>query len=339
MNEPPFWAQPFLLPVSWLYAWLLRFRRQLYARGFLSSFRLPGQVISIGNIEAGGTGKSPLTIEICEVLRARGARPAILTRGYRSGLSSKESAVLLGTDVLQKPQNSLSFFADEGRMQAARLGDVPIIVGSDRWFAAQRYLEHHPAPTHWILDDGFQHLRLQRDFDIVLLDANDPFGNGNLLPAGSLREMPSTLKKADWVIFTRAGDTMPQDDVYGRPTSAVRFVTGNPRSIKDRGDWLQVKSWVLASGIARPERLEADLRERNFPLAEVLRFPDHETFDKTLVTQTMKKAEALVTTEKDYWRERSFFDNAPFPVYVLPLTLDWLQDDGFPKILDFFTKN
>lgn len=339
MNEIPIWAKPLLLPLSWLYALLLGLRRNLYARGFLSSFRLPGTILSIGNIEAGGTGKSPLTIELCETLRAQGARPAVLTRGYRSGLSARESAVLLGTEVIQKPQNSLSFFADEARMQAARLRDIPIVIGSDRWLAAQRYLESYPAPTHWILDDGFQHLRLQRDFDIVLLDAQRPFGNGHCLPAGSLRESRRTLKQANWIVFTRCGPAKPDWDVLNKPSSAVRFVTDEPYPIKgNQKDAAEVSSWLLASGIARPERLEADLREKNLNLVQVLRYPDHELFDKSEILRGMQSAEALLTTEKDYWRERAYFDAAPFPVYVLPLSLDWLDGEGFSKILDFFTE-
>lgn len=335
----PFWAKPLLLPLSWLYASVLMLRRNLYARGFFSSFRLPGTVLSIGNIEAGGTGKSPLTIDLCETLKARGARPAVLTRGYRSGLSAKESAVLLGTDTIQKPQNSLSFFADEARMQAARLRDVPIIIGSDRWLAAQRYLENYPPPTHWVLDDGFQHLRLQRDFDVVLLDASRPFGNGHCLPAGTLRENRRTLKRADWIIFTRSDANKPNWEVADKPSSAVRFVTDDPYPIKAKQkDASEISSWVLATGIARPERLESDLRAKSMNLTHILRYADHEIFDKGEILRAMQDAEALLTTEKDYWRERSYFDAAPFPVYVLPLSLDWLQGESFSKILDSFTK-
>lgn len=345
MNYPPLWIRLILWPLSYLYEAVVRIRRNWYERGFLSSFRLEGLVISIGNIEAGGTGKSPLTLELCRVLKAQGARPVILTRGYKSGLSDKESAVLLGEKVLLQPQNSVNFVADEARMQAALLGDIPIALGRDRHGAAKRYLENFPAPTHWILDDGFQHQRIKRDFDIVLLDAKRPLDNGHCLPAGLLREGKRALKKADWVIFTRAEKGYPKKDIlaylegFKVPSSSAQFISGEPQPIRaNLPSWTTRKSWTLALGVAKPERIEAGLSHLDLQIAHRITSPDHEIFDKKSLRDALEKSDALLTTEKDYWREKPFFDLLETPVYLIPLSINWIEGPSFPGILRFFTE-
>ncbi len=346
MTYPPLWLRLLLWPLSWLYSGVTRARRNWYERGFLSSFPLEGTVISIGNIEAGGTGKSPMTLELCRVLLQGGARPVILTRGYKSGLSPKESAVLLGEKVILQAQNTLNFVADEARMQAAALEAVPIIVGSDRYTAAKRYLENYPAPTHWILDDGFQHQRIRRDIDIVLLDAERPFDNGHCLPAGLLREGKTSLKKADWIIFTRAETDHPNAAVravlaaYSVPFSSVNFISGEPRPIKESAPhWRIIKAWTLGLGLAKPERVEAGIKKFNLPVRHRVRSADHEIFDKKSLTLCLDSSEALLITEKDYWREKPYFDLLAKPVYVIPLSIKWQKNESFIQILEVLTKN
>ncbi|MBC7659759.1 MAG: tetraacyldisaccharide 4'-kinase [Chitinophagaceae bacterium] len=346
MTYPPLWLRLLLWPLSVLYGFVTRIRRNWYERGFLSSFPLEGTVISIGNIEAGGTGKSPMTLELCAVLREQGARPVILTRGYKSGLSPRESAVLLGEKVILQAQNTLNFIADEARMQAARLSDIPIILGSDRHNAAKRYLEHFPPPTHWILDDGFQHQRIRRDIDIVLLDAKRPFDNGNCLPAGLLREGKSSLQKADWVIFTRADETHPTVDIKlwlqstKVPLSIVRFISGEPRPVTaDTPPWQDIKEWTLALGVAKPDRVEAGIAAYKLPVKHRLTGADHEVFDKKALATCLISSDALLTTEKDYWREKKYFDQLEKPVYLIPLSIEWIAGESFPQILALLTKN
>jgi len=346
MTYPPFWIRLILWPLSWVYSLVTRIRRNWYERGFLSSFPLHGTVISIGNIEAGGTGKSPMTLELCRVLLASGASPVILTRGYKSGLSPKESAVLLGEKVILQAQNTLIFVADEARMQAAALQTVPIILGSDRHNAAKRYLENFPAPTHWILDDGFQHQRIRRDIDIVLLDARRPFDNGHCLPAGLLREGKTSLKKADWIIFTRADNEHPSQEHRAVlqhlkvPYSAVNFISGEPHPIKaDAPRWTTIKLWTLALGVAKPERVEAGIKRFNLTVQHRLTSADHEIFDKKSLGICLENSDALLITEKDYWREKSYFDQMSKPVYLIPLAIEWQNGQSFSHILAVLTKN
>ncbi len=346
MTYPPLWLRIFLWPLSWVYTAVTRIRRNWYERGFLSSFPLAGTVISIGNIEAGGTGKSPMTLELCRHLKAQGATPVILTRGYKSGLSSKESAVLLGEKVILQAQNTLNFVADEARMQAAALVDVPIILGSDRHNAAKRYLEHFPPPSHWILDDGFQHQRIRRDIDIVLLDAKRPFDNGHCLPAGLLRESKRSLKKADWVIFTRADASTPDSVLrehmaeFTVPYSAVAFISGEPGPIKEGlPRWQDIQEWTLALGVAKPVRVEEGIRSYNLKVKHRVTGADHELFDHNSLNQCLATSDALLTTEKDYWREKEYFDLLEKPVYLIPLSLHWQKGESFPHILQVLTQN
>ncbi|MBC7531966.1 MAG: tetraacyldisaccharide 4'-kinase [Oligoflexus sp.] len=346
MTYPPFWLRVFLWPLSWLYSVVTRIRRNWYERGFLSSFPLQGTVISIGNIEAGGTGKSPMTLELCRLLRSQGATPVILTRGYKSGLSAKESAVILGEKVILQAQNTLNFVADEARMQAAALHDVPIILGSDRHNAAKRYLEHFPNPSHWILDDGFQHQRIRRDIDIVLLDAKRPFDNGHCLPAGLLREGKRSLKKADWIIFTRADASTPESQLasnlgpYKVPHSAVTFISGEPTPIKEGlPRWQDIKDWTLALGVAKPERVEEGIRRFNLSVKHRVTGADHELFDHKSLQVCLDSSDGLLTTEKDYWREKQYFDLLDQPVYLIPLSIQWQKGESFPHILEVLTQN
>ncbi|MCX6131386.1 MAG: tetraacyldisaccharide 4'-kinase, partial [Proteobacteria bacterium] len=263
-----------LAPLGRVYSSIMRCRRWLYRRDLVTSFQLPGIVVSVGNLEAGGTGKSPVVMALAAQLLREGAHPVILTRGYRSGLKSHESAVLLGERILLAPHSQQIFHADEARMQAHTLAQVPIIIGRDRWAAAQRYLEHFKSPTHWILDDGFQHLRLRRHIDIVLLDAEAPFAQGRCLPAGTLREDPKTINKAQHILLTLATDEKIPENLLNTiasksiPIYPTFFINGQPRQINGSpSDWRIKKAWILALGIAHPERIIQHCKEQCIPIA------------------------------------------------------------------------
>jgi tetraacyldisaccharide 4'-kinase len=332
-----------LWPLALVYRWIVSLRVALYHRGWLKGQHLPGIVISVGNIEVGGTGKSPLVMALATCLVQSGARPVVLTRGYRSGLGPDESAVLHGSELLLTPQQSSSFHADEARMQAQRLREVPVIVGRRRYAAARRYLHHFPAPSHWILDDGFQHLQLERDCDIVLLDADRPFDNGQCLPVGRLREHPSALKRAQLVVFTRANAKRPSIEVqeriesWGVRTLRVAFQNGEPRQVAGPEQaWRAVKRWSLAIGIARPERVIQNLPAWGIKLQHCYRVQDHSAFEPARLRDIARGSDALLTTEKDYWRDPALFDQLAIPVYYLPLDLAWTQAESLPNFLREF---
>ena len=229
--------------------------------------KLAAPVISIGNLSVGGTGKSPLTIWICEFLLKIGLHPAVLSRGYaRKGRSPGL------VPSFDNPAELSGLFGDEPVMISEYLPSVPVWVGRNRAASGMAALARGGVDV-LVLDDGFQHLGLYRDLDIVLLDCRNPFGNGFVLPAGPLREPPSNLKRADALVITHAGkdgDAAPLGDKIrgffpGIPVFACRhtlrgisLTKGEPlfplSSLLDR-------KAVIFSGIARPEGFFNDLRE------------------------------------------------------------------------------
>ncbi len=320
-----------LAPLGWLYGGIMRLRRFLFQKGILRSHQLPGFVISVGNLEVGGTGKSPVVMAVARHLMQRGARPIILTRGYRSGLPPDDSAVLLGSQLLLTPASGQSFHADEATMQARKLETVPVIIGAKRWEAAQRYLQHHPAPSHWILDDGFQHLKLKRQLNIVLLDAERPLHNGRCLPAGRLREFPSTLKFAQLILLTRARLKHRAFILHNMTAPVIPVAFGNSQPLQVAGPeqpWSSHAAAVLALGIAQPDRVVEYCRQQNYPITEQLTTGDHELFPMEKLEALGRKVGAILTTEKDFWRQADVLRSLMIPTYVLPLEL------RFPESFD-----
>jgi len=319
-------------------------RRKLYESGWLPSFALPGITISVGNLEAGGTGKSPIVMALAQLLLQKDARPAILTRGYRSGLGPNDSAVLLGSRILLPPQSGQIFHADEATMQAQRLLEVPVIIGSNRWMAAQRYLQNFPAPTHWILDDGFQHLKLRRNKDIVLLNAPRPFAEGRCLPAGRLRERPSTLQKAQLILLTRAAHAdLPKglqefSRKHSIPVQPVFFSNGEPlQASGPKQNWSQIQSFLLALGIAHPSRVIQHCQAQKYPLERQLLVADHALFLAEDLHRLAAEVDAILTTEKDFWRQPVTFKSLVKPVFILPLELSFPNGDSLSGIVGELT--
>lgn len=337
----PAWVRWVTAPASWLFAGGARVRSAGYDLGVLSTRRLPGRTLSVGNLTVGGTGKSPIVIALARGLFARGLRPAILARGYGAGLAPDDSLAMLAGSCAMTPKTSSTreiILPDEGRMQSVALPSVPVVVGADRFAAASRWLAERPdaAPTHWLLDDGFQHRRLARDADIVLLDATRPFGNGRLLPRGALRESPVALRRASMVIFTRATDGRPDAKALGElasfyagPTVRAEFrggriapIDGAPEFGPDRcGRALAV------AGVARPEVFLDQLRGQGIELHGAYIVGDHGVLAKSELVSRACGAQCVVTTAKDYWRDPGVFADLPIPVYVSELVVD-LDVDG-----------
>jgi len=328
------WFKRLLLPLAWLYGSLMLLRRQLYKKGILNSYSLPGQVISIGNLEVGGTGKSPIVMYVAEQLIERGERPAILSRGYRSGLKTAESAALLNNQVIMPPQRSHDFRADEARMQSARLPTVPVIIGAKRWWAAQRYLQDNPPPTVWLLDDGFQHLKIKRDQDWLLLDETTSAGAFQVMPVGRLREIASTMTIAHRLIFTRANLNKPITDLQqemvkaGRLCYRAAFSLGRPYQTGNKTVVSDPKSFScgLATGVAKPQLLIENLQEQGWQISAQLIKGDHECFQPQELAHLAAACELILTTEKDYFRDKEIFTNLSRKVFILPLTVHLDRD-------------
>ncbi len=310
--------------VSWNLATLLK--RSLYRYGIFSVKKLPAPCISIGNIAVGGTGKSPLVELIAQLLLDEGHSPAVLTRGYRSGVGKSGVAVFqYGRLVLQK-KITTPIYPDEARMLSAKLGPVPIVVSPDRFEAASWYLTSSKQKvTHWILDDGFQHVQIHRDLDIVLLDAHS-FRPQNQI----FRESFWALQRADLVIWTRCDEHAPNEleekkiKLYTHQIPMKSFFHMKPPCLPlDQKEALLLSSKVFVfCGIANPSWFLSGLDKMGIFIQETYIVSDHQLVTQADLKNRIGGAEAVVTTEKDYYRDPAIFENFPIPVYIVPLYVD-----------------
>ena len=197
--HPPLPVNIFLTLLSKAYGAGVRLRRDGYALGFLKSRKLPCTVISIGNLTTGGTGKTPMTIYVAERVRQLGYRVAVISRGYKGAAEKNGGIVSDGNAILMDPNTA----GDEPFLLAASLKGIPVLVGHDRYQSGMKAINRFQTEVV-ILDDAFQHLALFRDLNLLLLDSTMPFGNGRLLPRGTLREPAAALRFSDALIMTRS---------------------------------------------------------------------------------------------------------------------------------------
>lgn len=280
-----------LCPFGVLYGLLAAVRRYCFASGFIRSFDPGVPVISIGNLTVGGTGKTPMTLLAAGILFENGRRPAILMRGYAAADPS---------------------LSDEALLYRQRIPEVPVYADPDRRAAARRAVD--AGADLLLLDDGFQHLRLRRDLDIVLIDARCPFGGGLPLPAGMLREFPSALSQADIVCLTHTTGAPDCDSVQKaveRYATRARILRANHRPdllLDHEGrphlpEMIRNRSVLAFSGIGRPDGFRATLTELGAEIIGEDVFPDHHAYTQADVQALLAQAEQadalLVTTEKD----------------------------------------
>jgi tetraacyldisaccharide 4'-kinase len=306
-----------------LYGVALWLRKMIYARGGIKTGRLDCLVVSVGNLTLGGTGKTPLTIYLARLMQSYGYRVVVISRGYKGRAEAKGGVVSDGKDVLMPAAEC----GDEAYMMARTLGAIPILVGRDR-YAMGRAAVKRFDPQVILLDDAFQHLRLERDVDIVLLDAKKPFGNGRLFPRGILREPARSLSRAGAIVLTRvADDAMPgltQVQPYAdrKPlffashrslvTHMVRGKNSSPaRSMDKNGqiglDRLNGKRVLLFSGIARNDEFRLTIERTGCRVQDAYYFGDHHSYSSAELemicrSAVEKRADYIVTTEKDFSR-------------------------------------
>lgn len=319
--------------LAWIYGILLSLRNALYDWNWLPRSRLPGHVISIGNIAVGGTGKSPVVIALAQYLLQNGvSKPAILTRGYRGGLGRNEWLCLIdGRRVAGNAAESAK--PDEALMQSRMLPGVPVVVGARRARAAMNWVTQAASqPTHWILDDGFQHRAIVRDVDVVLLDATTPFGP--LLPKGRFREYTEALGRSQVIAFTRCLEGFPRkgDKAYvslvapGAAVFCLEAVYEKPQrvvAVKNDSQDLVAMPVLLVAGIARPEAFQAAATQKNIAVAGTYFVGDHAPIDPLVLKQrlTESAAGAVWTTAKDWARDEAAFRESGVDVYVLPMSM------------------
>ncbi|MDQ1330137.1 MAG: tetraacyldisaccharide 4-kinase, partial [Thermodesulfobacteriota bacterium] len=201
----PFLQGFLLLVLSFLYGIPVKAREVLYRKKIFKQKRLPCKVISIGNITVGGTGKTPMTVYLAEMLAGLGRKIVVISRGYRGRAEKNGGVVSNGREILMGPDES----GDEPFMMAAMLNNIPVRVGQNRYNAGLLAIRNF-NPDIILLDDGFQHRKLFRDIDLLLLDSRRPFGNSRLLPRVVLREPAVSIKRSDAFILTRTSSDKAQ---------------------------------------------------------------------------------------------------------------------------------
>ena len=292
-----------LIPLSWLFAVLSFLRRYLYKINWLKSYRMAVPVIVVGNINVGGTGKTPLVIWLAEQLSLAGYKPGIISRGY--GGSAKQVAQVLSS-------SDPAIVGDEAVLIATRTA-CPVFVSANRVAAAHNLLASFPECNVIISDDGLQHYRMQRDVEIVVYDAVKGFGNGALLPAGPLRESISRLKTVDAIVCNGKSD---QSNVF--ESIEMQLESGpfyNLLAVDQKVDAqaFSEKKVVAIAGIGNPARFFESLKRLGVQF-ESRAYSDHYPFQAEDFGGI--DADIIVMTEKDAVKCRAF---AQSNYWVLPV--------------------
>ena len=299
-----------LWPLTLPYGAIVRLKALTYRKHVLRQRHLDGIVISVGNLTVGGTGKTPMVLWIAQRLLLEAKRAGILSRGYRGQPRRGQRANLSSA--------AADSASDEVQLLRSRLGDrVAFGIGADR-FARGRELARQGI-NWFILDDGFQHQRLARDVDIVLIDATNPFGGGHLLPAGRLREPKFTLARADIIVITRSSHA-PAVEAAIRHESKAPIFYARPQldSVQNISDGQsanavapeQLTKLFAFCGIGNPSAFLANLRDWNIPIAGHRFFPDHHRYtekDAEEIARLAREAGAtgVICTEKDVYNLQS----------------------------------
>jgi tetraacyldisaccharide 4'-kinase len=331
----------FMIPffyLSLLYRLLLVFRNSLYSFGILKVRGLSCKVISVGNITLGGSGKTPFVAYLAERLRDKGYRVAVLSRGYKRKKGRGVDIVSDGERNLLNPDES----GDEPYMLAQRLKGIPVIVGKNRYEAGRTAVREFHTDV-LILDDGFQHLPLKRDVDVLLFDATLPFSTFRIFPAGILREPISAINRADIILFTQCHPGY--DPEPGRPATSIRddfplyhsiiepieLVDLN-KNIKENLGYMIDKKILAFCGIGNPESFRSTLLSLNADVRGFLVFPDHHSFSKEDMKKIYrlsveKNVDMVITTQKDGIRLLKELP-AGFPLWELRIRLVVKEDDA-----------
>lgn len=317
-----------LLLISWISLVVVKLRRWLYARGMMQTSSLPCKVISVGNIVVGGSGKTPVVAYTARMLKEHSnLSVAVLSRGYRGEVSGP-AAVSDGQKIIFGPVEA----GDEAHMLARALPGIPVLIGKDRSITGFMAFRKWNCDAV-ILDDGFQHLKLVRDVDIITMDATRPFGLDHLLPRGYLREPLSTLNRADLILLTRVDQCGDLDSVCDRlsriaPSVPVFEGVYEPRSLRSLDtqqevglDAIRDRDILAVCGIANPLSFVKTLKSLEPAEVSLVAFPDHFAYPPRSIEAIRRKAaelkvDMIVTTEKDAPKLGSVADHTTLSLTV-----------------------
>jgi len=336
-----------LKPLGWVYGRIIDLRNLFYDKGWFKSFDLGARTISIGNITAGGTGKTPLVAYAAELLAGNGEKVCILTRGYGREKPRWHVVVSDRNKVLVDHKTG----GDEPVELAQKLlGKAIVIADANRVTAARRALEAEKI-TAFVLDDGFQHRRAKRDVNIVCIDATNPFGNGSLLPAGRLREPLKNLSRANAIVITRANlvdDTSnlrseiskwaPKTTIFECSSKIAVLAEIGPRAVdrKDEEQGGQAQKYLAFCGLGNPTNFFRQLESEGFEVVTPKPFPDHHFYKQEEIKKLERRAKAagagaLITTAKDAVKLSGLKFELPCLIAEVKLVFD--DPDGFRRLI------
>jgi tetraacyldisaccharide 4'-kinase len=346
-KEKPLGERILFFPLSLLslpYGWAVRARSLFYSLKLLKTKTLPCPVISVGNITVGGTGKTPLVMTLAKGLTDRGISIAILSRGYK-GTKTSEPVVSDGKSLFLSPEES----GDEPFLMAQVCKGVPVLIGKDR-FANGRIALRKFGIKGLLLDDGFQHLPLHRDLDILLIDSTIGFGDQHLLPRGILREHISYLRRAHLILLTKVEDPEtcrplekkiheihPRAQVFHSHYQPMSLV--DPKGEREELYSLKGKKILALSGIANPDYFSSLLKKWGTEIVSEAIFPDHHFYvskDLSFIKEKSKGADWIVTTEKDMLKLRGLgIDHLPIRALRIEMKI-WEEEAFLKRIVSLF---
>ncbi|HET6978034.1 MAG TPA: tetraacyldisaccharide 4'-kinase [Pyrinomonadaceae bacterium] len=327
-----------LPPLSLLYGAVTRTRLSLYRRGTFQTTRLDRPVISIGNITTGGTGKTPLVEYVARLIAAQGKKVCILTRGYGRKDPHLQVIVSDGYGVLASPSEA----GDEPYLLATRLKGMAAVISSADRIAAGREAIKDFGTECFVLDDGFQHLRVARDLNIVTIDATNPWGGGRLLPHGRLRESLDGLRRADCAVITRCDQVESVSKlreevaqlINGRPVFESQMKMVRVVALKNGGEAIEAPKRVAAfCAVGNPRSFFAKLKQAGYEVHLEKAFQDHHVYSQDEIDSIIKetRAEALITTAKDAVKLRTL--SFSIPCYVMEIEIAIDDHEGFGQLV------
>ncbi len=340
MFLPPL-ARPAAYVSAKLYELGVRTRLQLYARGWLKTYKLPAPVISVGNLTVGGTGKTPCTAYLASLLTAAGYRVAILSRGYK-----RTTKGIVEVSDGERILCSSAEAGDEPYLLAQQCRGAHVVVGADR-YAAGMWLWQRAQVDVFLLDDGYQHIRLQRDVNFALIDAKEDLSQAKLLPVGHWREPVASLSRADAVILTRAGRVGSEPALR----SAERFLRPGVLVMTAMHELdglrclpvnellpltaLSEQPIAALTAIAQPERFIDDLQRNGLNVVAQYTFADHHRYTLAEIQNVFAAvqqagATAILTTEKDAANlpDELWQTALPLPIYAVQLRFHVVEADA-----------
>lgn len=326
-----------LLPFFLIYLLIVTVRNYLYDIKIYKSTKLPCKIISVGNISVGGTGKTPVVIAIAKFLQQQNKSVAILSRGY----GRKTSGTQLVTDGKINPAK-WEIVGDEPTLMAKYLSDIPIVVDENR-IRGGKYLINNFHPEIIILDDGYQHRKLYRDIDIVLVNSNISKFSNRIFSFRNFREPWRSLKRAHLIFLTKSDFVAPSKNLQnmlntiGLPLIKANIIPASyfldNKNIKRDVGYFNGKTALLFSGIGDPVSFSQTIHNLNIKILASIKFKDHKIYSKSDIEGISNKyiatgADVIITTEKDFQK----IGETALPIYTIPITMD-INEKGYEQLL------